>query len=270
MADYSAANRKFVFNAYRYALGTNEITGFNENNIVLSWVIHDIPTITNVKGWFEEHTKDPMLRYSEFMKLPESTVQLADTYLRSVQSTSVNKDTEALPEYTYQNMCDVPTRYYLFQKGSSKYLSACPVTASFDYHGVNTSGRHLNALVNEYDLTNHYDQSSYYQLSIPEDDIIESRITQTADDVHFKDDDDKRDHRDSFYNPISATYTGYKGRNRNILSMGAVGYLLSWRGDNMAYEDMIPMEYYQFENPIRSNFDAIDIKWNVNGFIEAE
>ena len=80
MADYSAANRKFVFNAYRYALGNNEITGFNENNIVLSWVIHDIPTITNVKGWFQEHTKDPMLRYSEFMKLPESTVQLADTY----------------------------------------------------------------------------------------------------------------------------------------------------------------------------------------------
>ena len=69
---------------------------------------------------------------------------------------------------------------------------------------------------------------------------------------------------------MSGTYTGYKGRNRNILAMGAVGYLLSWRGDNMDYEDMIPMEYYQFENPIRSNFDAIDIKWNVNGFIEAE
>lgn len=270
MADFSAANRKMVFNAYRYALGTGQISGFNNNNIVLSWVIHDIPTITGVKGWFDVNALDPNLRYRDFMELPQATVQLADTYLRSVKTTSVDKDTEALPEYTYQNMCHTPASAYLFTKGLERYVSACPVTKSYDYRGPSTSGRHFDSLVQEYDLNNEYEQGAYYRLNIPEDDIIESRITQTCDDVNFKDDDEKKASRNHYYNSISANYTGYKGRNENILAVGAVGYLLSWKGQNMQIPDMIPIAYYQFPKPVRSSFDQINIKWNVNGFIEAE
>jgi hypothetical protein len=38
----------------------------------------------------------------------------------------------------------------------------------------------------------------------------------------------------------------------------------------MKYEDMIPMEYYQFENPILSNDNTLKVKWNENGFLEAK
>lgn len=257
MASYKDEPKKFIFNAYRLALGTGQIKeGFSKNNIVLSWVLHEIPTTIDMN--------DPNLRYGSFMSSSGCPVQLASTYLNSVNSESINELTFENSDSTYQEICHIPASDYLFKYDDPHYTSACPVTKAFGYDKSNTSERQKNAFVAEYNLvTDAYSESNYLQLNIPQDELVEGRILQRAADVNFHDDEEKRKERDEIYGEGN-------GRQRDILAGGAIGYILSYKTDEMKYEDMIPMEYYQFENPILSNDDTLKVKWNENGFLEAK
>ena len=204
MADFSAGLNKFIFPAYKYALGMNEITGYSENNVALSWVTQDVTALTNKNYWTRD-CASPFLRYSAFWWVPDNAIQFADTYLTSVHEGSVNSKTEASGELTYQQMTNTEPEYYLFTKGlkgARHYLSACHVTGDLDYD-VNamqsvmmengkmvSAGRKAKYLMSEYNLSGIYDKDLYADLGIPEDTVTESKLFKACADTIFQDRED--------------------------------------------------------------------------------
>lgn len=301
MADFSAGLNKFIFPAYKYALGMNEITGYENNNVALSWVTQDVTALTNEHYWTRD-CASPFLRYSAFWWVPDNAIQFADTYLTNVQSGSVNSKTEASGETTYQRLANIEPEYYLFTKGlkgAHHYLSSCPVTGDIDYDvnamqsvardasgNIISASRKARYLIGEYNLSGVYDKDLYGDLNIPEDTITESRLFQTASDIIFQDRDDLVSARVANYAKtqklISASTKGQNGTSGivnqktgefysgKILEYGARGFILSYTDEKHVDGDMIPMAYYEFPSPMCSNQDYIKICWNMNGFVEIE
>lgn len=306
---WSAENPKYVFPAYKYALGTNEITGYNENNIALSFVTQDVTALTNKNYWTRD-CASPFLRYSAFWFVPDNAIQFADTYLTNVTTGSVNKDTDASSKFSYQYMTNTEPEYYLFTKGlkgREKYISACQMIKDLDYDvnafnevvyvkgskGIKGTvpGRKAQYLTREYNLSGVYSKDLYTELNIPEDNIIEDLVFyRPAESLEFQDRDDLVEKRLKDYvkiNKIVATKgsKGFKGikakkgivnpynnvyYSGRILEYGARGFILSYTDDEHVGGGMIPMTYYEFPNPIYSNMDYIKINWNTNGFIEVK
>lgn len=298
MADFSAGLNKFIFPAYKYALGMNEITGYENNNVALSWVTQDVTALTNSAFWTRD-CASPFLRFSAFWWVPDNAIQFAGTYLTDVQPGSVNMKTEASGELTYQQMTQTEPEYYLFTKGlkgSHHYLSACPVTGDIDYDvnamqsvmrdssgNVASASRKAKYLMSEYNLSGVYDKDLYNDLNIPEDTVIESRLFKTAADTIFKDRDDlvsaraiERAEIQKFVVENTKGQSATKGLNNGdfysgkILEYGARGFILSYTDEEHVGGNMIPMAYYEFPSPMYSNQDYIKIAWSTNGFVEIE
>lgn len=204
MADFSAGLNKFIFPAYKYALGMNEITSYDNNNVALSWVTQDVTALTNKNYWTRD-CASPFLRYSAFWWVPDNAIQFADTYLQSVNEGSINSKTEASGELTYQNLTHTEPEYYLFTKGlkgARHYLSACPVTGDLDYSVTAMKGvmiengqmvsatRKAKYLMSEYNLSGIYSSSLYQDLNIPEDTVTESKLFKSCADTIFQDRED--------------------------------------------------------------------------------
>lgn len=298
MADFSAGLNKFIFPAYKYALGMNEITGYSENNVALSWVTQDVTALTN-KNYWQNDCASPFLRYSAFWRVPDNAIQFADTYLTDVHEGSVNIQTEASGELSYQQMTNTEPEYYLFTKGlkgAKHYLSACPVTGDIDYD-VNamktviiedgkmvSAGRKARYLMSEYNLSGIYDKDLYSELGIPEDIVTENRLFKACADTIFQDRNDLVSARlvahakqQETLNTATKGLKGTKGVNGGadyysgrILEYGARGFILSYTDENHIDGNMIPMAYYEFPQPLYSNQDYIKIGWNINGFVEVE
>lgn len=206
---WSATNPKFVFPAFKYALGTNEITGYNDNNIALSFVTQDVTALTN-KNYWSRDCASPFLRYSAFYYVPDYAIQFADTYVNSVFDASVNSVSEESGAYTYQEMTHLPPEHYLFTpglKGANHYISASPMLKDLDYDvyafynvkgskgskgtkGTSTLSRKAAYLTKEYRLSGVYNSDLYKELGIPEDYVIEDISYLNGNSVEFKDRDD--------------------------------------------------------------------------------
>lgn len=238
---FSAENPKYVFPAYRYALGTNEITGYNDNNIALSFVTQDVTALTNKNYWTRD-CASPFLRYSAFWFVPDYAIQFADMYLSNVYEGSINKDTDASAKYSYQRLANIEPEQYLFNasiKGREKYISACPMVKDLDYDvnafkevvyikgskGIKgqTLGRKAQYLTREYNLSGIYDKDLYSELNIPEDNIIENVLYKNAPSIEFKDRDDLIEKRVKEYVKIKKFVT-IKGKKGTKGFVGIKGY----------------------------------------------
>lgn len=232
---WSAENPTYVFPAYKYALGTNEITGYNDCNVAVSFVTQDVTALTNKYYWTRD-CASPFLRYSAFWFVPDKAIQFADSYLMNVADGSVNKDTDASATTTYQHMTNTEPEYYLFNanvKGREKYISACPMIKDLDYDvnafnevvyikgskGIKgqTLGRKAKYLTKEYNLSGIYDQELYRTLNMPEDNIIEDlAFKRPGESFEFRDRDDLIEKRVKDYIKIDKLVSvkgqkGYKG-----------------------------------------------------------
>lgn len=301
MADFSAANRKFVFPAFIYALGTRAIKGYNDGNVNVSFITKPIPFTGNDS--FD--CMSPYMRYKDFQVLEEGTVQNSLQYVNNVYDISVNKDTDSSSMNTLEGMRHTPPEFYLFTKGYKNKISACPITADYDYTISAFKNKRLSGYFKgEYELsgaydasidevTGYYDKTKYYELGIKEDYVVESKPCKTADAFEFQDREDlvarrvdlfikgRRNHIKSISQGTKGI-KGTKGQKGRIISTdnydydghclgyGALGFILSYADDTHINDDMIPMAYYEFHKPIYSNCDYIKINWNTNGFIEAE
>lgn len=302
MADFSAANRKFVFPAFIYALGTRTIQGYNDGNVNVSFITKPIPFTGNDQ--FD--CMSPYMRYKDFQALEEGTVQDSLQYVTNVYDISVNKDTDSSSMNTLEGLRNTPPEYYLFTKGYKNKISGCAITADYDYTVSALKNKRLSAYFRgEYELSGGYDEKKnevtgyytkqkYYELGIPEDYVTESKPCKTADAFEFQDRDDLIARRVDLFikgrkEYIKTLTTGVKGTkgtkgnkdrivttNANYdydghcLGYGALGFILSYADDTHANGNMIPMAYYEFPKPIYSNCDYLKINWNTNGFIEAQ
>lgn len=290
MSDFSAGLKKFVFPAYKYALGRNEITSYDNNNIALSWVTQDVTALTNEHYW-EWTCGSPNLRYSAFYKIPDYAVRFAGMFVTDVEEGSVNASTNVSAEHSYQEMTQTPPEYYLFTKGlsdselSSHYLSSCYVTGDLDYSvdalndvkfdeagEIVSAPRKAMYLINEYNLSGVYDSDLYHDLGITEDPIIESKLFKTASDFIFQERDDLVSARNLKRQEVEKKYKldAVKGEKGRALEFGAKGFILSYTDDSHRDGDMIPMTYYEFPQTIYSNQDYVRINWNADGFMEVE
>lgn len=308
--DFSANNCKFVFPAYKYALGMQEITGYTENNIAVSFVTQDVTALMNDSAYFENQCSSPYFRYSGFWNVPDYAIQFTNTYLTDVKQYSINQKTLEPPLYTYQRMDNIAPEEYLFNatmKNRTDYISACPMTADYDYDvnafkelaykgGKGIKGRRAQYLTREYGLSGIYSSALYSDLNIPEDKILESLVYKNAEDYEFTDRDDLIEQRVKDYIKIKKFMEvkgrkgvkghegvkGYKGTDGyvdpddasyysgRILEFGARGFILSYTDDDHIGGAMIPMAYYEFHKPIYSNQDYLKISWNTNGFMEVQ
>lgn len=290
MSDFSAGLNKFVFPAYMYALGRNEITSYDDNNIALSWVTQDVTALTNENYW-EQRCGSPNLRYSAFYEIPDYAVRFAGMFVTGIEEGSVNAGTNVSAERTYQELAQIPPEYYLFTKGlsddsafSSHYLSSCHVTADLDYAvsamngAIYDDGKLVSAsrkaryLVTEYELSGVYDSDLYHDLGVTEDPIIESKLFKTASDFIFKDSEALTSARNAKRKEVEKLYKldAVKGEKGRALEFGAKGFILSYTDDNHRDGDMIPIAYYEFPETIYSNQDYVRINWNADGFMEVE
>lgn len=272
---FSAANKKFIFPAYMYALGTGQITGFGDNNISLSFITKPVPSAFDMNSIY--------FKYYNFNSLEEGTIQDSLMYLTNVVDKSVNADTEKSASNTYEGMRQTPVEYYLFTKGYANKLKECPLTADYDYNVNALKNKRLaNYFRTEYDLharwdpqyeevVGPYSQQKYQELGIKEEICTESMPFKTADAFEFQDRDDLIEKRLRLYKKgqkgnagINLSYDGH------CLGYGSLGFILSYTDDKHKDDERIPMAYYEFAGPIFSNCDYIKINWNENGFIEAK
>lgn len=273
---FSAANKKFVFPAYMYALGTGKITGFSDNNITLSFITKPIPSSFDMTSIF--------FKYYNFKGLEFGTLQESLQYVNNVRDGSVNADSETSSHNTYEALRRVPVERYIFTKGNSERVSACPLTADFDYSPSALQNKRLSGYFRaEYELSGKWDEElqtvvgpysheEYNRMGVKEELVIESMPFKTGNAFEFQDREDLAEQRKKNFRK---TYKGMKGADTydydgRALAYGSLGYILSYEDDTHRGGNRIPMAYYEFANPIFSNCDYIKINWNENGFIEAK
>lgn len=258
---YTAKQPKYVFNAYKYALGTQQIMHTDyKDNMHVSIIKNSIAD--EIAGYVSSITTN----YGTIQDASDNNMINTEMCLFNGKLGSNNINTSLSATVSYENMFNIPCSAILAKPIENKEKIKNSILNGDDEYDIwvkdktdKIAEKHMKYT---YDFETRYNENEYEALNVDETYITEDSSFIAADNYEYS---------ITLKNPINADDLETQGLDTNgIMSCGCKGILLSYCDSKHYDRNMIPMMYYEFEKPIYSNNNTLNIEWNTNGILRVE
>ena len=244
-----SGTQRVVFNAFKYALGTGEISNVNYDGHINTY-------ITDCNFWPTNSANNNLnTRFNSFKNLyTTKNIKGLKGYTRiiptkltleNVNTDSFNGDTGLTSDVSYEMIRNTPASGKIFSTENNKSW----VTHDLDWSLTALMDKNTELYFKtEYDFKNFYDKSEYRAYGLNETILEENNVRLTAN--NFKLDSEHG--------------------NKNAMDWGAGGFLLTYSDDEHKDGQEIPMVYIQFAKHFNSNNNHLEVDWHQDGIVKVE
>lgn len=269
-----SANKKCVFNAYKYSLGMGDIKGSNYKNMKVyitdsnfyaansarikgkhyvsatpleNGMNYNTIRLGDLKKRYEWSATDPTNKV--VIKGLSTKIIPTDLILENAGLDTFNKDTGYVSEIPYEQMINIAASSKIFSMDNDNSW----VTGDLDWVSAeNDIGNAQQYFINEYNFSTAYNKTEYQSYGLNENKLEENVVRLSA---------------ESFLlNSEKAS------KNSSAMDYGAAGVLLTYVDKDKGFVDdeELPVAFYDFGKTLHSNYNFLQIDWHNDGIIKAE